>query len=121
MTVFDASALLAVVKQEAGGRRVAGMLDESATVSAANWAEVAQKVRQAGLDWPEIRAILFSFGLDVEPVDSLDAERAAEMWDLVRSLSLADRLCLALGERLGEPVVTADRAWAGLPGVTVIR
>jgi PIN domain nuclease of toxin-antitoxin system len=29
-------------------------------------------------------------------------------------LSLEDRLCLALAMRLEPPVVTADRAWAGL-------
>ena len=29
-------------------------------------------------------------------------------------LSLGDRLCLALAMRLELPVVTADRAWAGL-------
>lgn len=39
-------------------------------------------------------------------------------------LSLADRVGLALGLRLGVPVVTADRAWAGLDvgsAIDVIR
>jgi PIN domain nuclease of toxin-antitoxin system len=37
---------------------------------------------------------------------------------------LADRLCLALGQRLGVPVVTTDIAWAsvnGVPEVVLIR
>jgi len=40
------------------------------------------------------------------------------------ALSLGDRACLALGERLGLPVVTADRAWADLDldvAVSLIR
>jgi len=39
-------------------------------------------------------------------------------------LSLADRACLALAQRLGVPAVTADRTWAGLDvgvEVTCIR
>jgi ribonuclease VapC len=31
-----------------------------------------------------------------------------------RGLSLADRACLALAQRLALPALTADRAWAGL-------
>jgi PIN domain nuclease of toxin-antitoxin system len=33
---------------------------------------------------------------------------------------LADRLCLALGIRLGVPVATADAAWAELHGGTTV-
>jgi len=39
-------------------------------------------------------------------------------------LSFGDRACLALGERLGVPVLTSDRAWASLKlnvVITVIR
>nr|KGA06490.1 MAG: hypothetical protein GM42_3540 [actinobacterium acMicro-1] len=36
-------------------------------------------------------------------------------------LSLGDRLCLAVGQRLNCDVLTADSAWAHLPGVVLIR
>ncbi|WP_319993753.1 PIN domain-containing protein [Deinococcus aetherius] len=55
-----------------------------------------------------------------------DALNAARLRPLTKSaeLSLGDRYCLALAQRLGVPVLTADRAWsslsAGVP-VTVIR
>jgi PIN domain nuclease of toxin-antitoxin system len=36
-------------------------------------------------------------------------------------LSLGDRACLALGEGLGYPVITADRVWASLDlGIEVV-
>jgi PIN domain nuclease of toxin-antitoxin system len=36
-------------------------------------------------------------------------------------LSLGDRACLALGLRLGSPVVTADRVWATVDvGVEIV-
>lgn len=36
-------------------------------------------------------------------------------------LSLGDRLCLALGDRLGGEVLTADRAWGTEDGVRQVR
>jgi PIN domain nuclease of toxin-antitoxin system len=52
----------------------------------------------------------------VEPVLAVDAERAASI-----GLSLADRLCLALGQRLGAEVWTADLAWGYAHGMKQIR
>jgi PIN domain nuclease of toxin-antitoxin system len=89
--------------------------------SAANWSEVAQKVRETGADWASARALLSSYGLRVEPVILDDAERAAELWLRGSGLSLADRLCLALGERLDARIDTVDRAWSLHDKVDVIR
>lgn len=36
-------------------------------------------------------------------------------------LGLADRLCLALGHRTGEEVLTADAAWGEADGIRQIR
>ena len=47
----------------------------------------------------------------VEPVTVADAEWAAVRWQPGEGLSLADRLCLALGDRLDATVLTADRSW----------
>ena len=50
--------------------------------------------------------------------------RAAARLRSHAGLSLGHRACLALGEALGCPVVTADRIWATLDvgvGVVVIR
>jgi ribonuclease VapC len=46
-----------------------------------------------------------------------DAVTAARLWDRGRpaGLSLGDRCCLALAERVGCAAVAADTAWAELP------
>ncbi len=121
MSVLDASALLAFLQDEPGADIVETALTAGAQCSAANWSEVAQKVIDGGRDWELVCALLFSYGIVVEPVNRDDAEWAAWRWKRGEGLSLADRLCLALGARADSPVITADRAWGSIDGVTQIR
>lgn len=121
MRLFDSSALLAFLAGEPGADFVESRLDSTARCSAANWSEVAQKVRSRGGDWPAARALLESYGTQAVPVIVDDAERAAALWRRGVGLSLADRLCLATGERLEATVITADTAWADHAGVELIR
>lgn len=121
MTVFDASALLAFLQGEPGAELVQRALASDGVVGAANWSEVAQKIAMAPTVWPIAQDVLLSFPLEVEPVTRGDAEAAAAAWPGAPHLSLADRLCLALGARLDAQVLTADRAWAGRPHVELIR
>ncbi|HEX6128573.1 MAG TPA: hypothetical protein VF071_06090 [Candidatus Limnocylindria bacterium] len=44
----------------------------------------------------------------MEPVTREDGERASHLWQPASGLSLADRLCLALGLRLQATVATMD-------------
>jgi ribonuclease VapC len=122
VTVLDASALLAYIQGEVGEDTVEDALATgNAVCGAANWSEVAQQLRARRGRWDLARALLMSFDLIVEPVTAADAERAAGMWEQGSGLSLGDRLCLALAERLGAEALTADQAWAGRPGVRLIR
>ncbi len=121
-SVVDASALLAFLQGEAGAAQVERVLDSSdAVVGSANWSETARTIIRAGGDWELARALLLGYGVTVEPVTQDDAEEAARAWPEESGLSLGDRLSLALGKRYDATVVTADRAWDGLPGVSLIR
>ena len=111
MSVVDASVLLAFAQGEKGAQQAEVLLEQGASCGAANWSEVAQKVRSAGRDWHLVRALLVSYDLTVEPVIEQDAESAAGRWRRGEGLSLADRLCLALGQRLDVDVWTADGSW----------
>lgn len=111
MNVFDASALLVFLQDEQGAAQVEKALRDGGACGAANWSEVAQKIRAHGRNWDLSRSLLASYGLAVEAVTAADAEWAARRWARGEGLSLADRLCLALGDRLDAAVWTADHAW----------
>ena len=120
--VLDASAVLAFVQGGEGADVVKSALAGDARCGAANWSEVAQWVLAAGRDWPMARgALLAGYGVRVEPVLEADAEWSARRWRRGENLSLADRLCMALGERLDADVLTADTAWGSAGRVQQIR
>jgi len=122
MIVLDASAILAFFVGETGSAAVEAALDQEETAcSAANWSEVAQKMLAHGRNWPDARVMILERGLIIEPITVEDAEWAAEFWITRRDLSLADRLCLALANRLGAEAWTTDRAWGAEPGVRQLR
>jgi ribonuclease VapC len=111
VNVFDASALLAFLQGEEGAPQVENALEDGGACGAANWSEVAQKMRAHGKNWDLARSLLMSYGIKVESVTLGDAEWAARRWTRRDQLSLTDRLCLALGDRLDADVWTADQAW----------
>ena len=122
-TVVDASVVLAWLQDEPGSDEAEPLLMEG-VIGAANWSEVLQKVRQHGAPAGVVARLLASFGLTVVDVTSADAQIAADLWNRGTSLSLANRLCLALGLRAGLPVATADAAWTGVehgPEVILVR
>lgn len=110
--VLDASALLALLRQERGAEVVAQAIDAGAGASVANLAELVTVLVRDGFA-PEA-AIALASRLPIEPCDvDLDlALRAGAFIARTRpfGLSLGDRLCLALAAREGVPAVTADTA-----------
>lgn len=121
--VVDASVVLAWLQDEPGADEAEPLLMDG-VIGAANWSEVLQKVRQHGAPAGVVARLLSSFGLTVLDVTRADAEIAADLWERGTHLSLADRLCLALGVRAGLPVATADAAWGALedgPEVILVR
>ena len=86
---------------------------------------MVQKARAHGVKVDGLREELSHLGVEVVAFTTAEAEAAADLWHGgMRALSLADRACLATAIVRRLPVVTADRAWAGLAlevAVKVIR
>lgn len=117
--ILDASAVLAVIFDEAGADRVAAHLP-GAKVSAVNAAEVMTKLFDLGIPGNTVDAILEGLQLTILPFGMVEARETARMRPLTRhaGLSLGDRACLATAKLEHAPALTSDRAWARL-GQTV--
>lgn len=120
--VLDASAVLASFRDEVGGDRVRPLLNVS-LLSTVNLAETATRLLELGVSPEAIDGLPESLRCEVIPLDADLAFRAAHLRTQTRhlGLSLGDRACLALAQREGLPVLTADRSWAKLDvGVEVV-
>lgn len=78
-----------------------------------NASEFVQKLKQYGDDGARALEVLEGLGLRVYTTVQADALAAAAIYKLGRpfGLSSGDRLCLALAQRLGAEVLTADEVW----------
>ena len=113
--VLDASGLLSLLNSEPGAAAVRDMLPH-AVMSAVNLSEVISKLAGEGIPKSDIEEALDGLDLEVVPFDFDQAYSAGLLSPMTRSqgLSLGDRACIALGFRLGLPVLTADRVWSTL-------
>lgn len=119
--VLDASAMLAYLQDEPGAEIVENALAQGAYISIVNWAEVLSKVADMGED-PQVLAQrikdegILGNSLEIISLSEVDAIAIAQLRPLTKSggLSFGDRACLALGQRLKLPVMTADRTWTSL-------
>lgn len=120
--VLDASALLAMLKGEAGASKVAGVLT-GALMSVVNLAEVASHFYKLGMDDGQVQAILRPLPIELVAADIELAWEAGRLRAATSDagLSLGDRYCLALAKREGAPAWTADRAWKGVANATGVK
>ncbi|MEO6276264.1 type II toxin-antitoxin system VapC family toxin [Roseateles sp.] len=118
--VYDTSALLASVFSEPGGDAVVDLaVGHGGLMSAVNWAECASKLADQGYPKARVEFELKQFGLEVVSLTAGLALQAGLLRPSTRTLglSLGDRCCLALAASLADAtVVTADKAWAKVPG-----
>lgn len=110
--VLDASALLALLRDEPGADRVEAVLDE-ALMSVVNLAEVVSHFAKAGGSRQAIESVLRPLPLRLAPIDTLLSYEAGMLRAVTvnAGLSLGDRYCLALARREGLPALTAERRW----------
>lgn len=127
--VLDASAILALGRQEPGGDEVAALLPTSA-LSTVTLVEANSKLRRLGIEVGRLADLLVAADVRIMPftqadihmaslVQAMDETRLAHLDDGApaykrKRLSLGDQCCLALALRLGLPAVTDDDMWSDL-------
>lgn len=121
--VLDASALLALLRDEPGADKVADAIAD-ARMSSVNFAEVVSHFIHAGMPAGEVDAMLKPLPMVVIDADQGLATIAGRLRAVTAEagLSLGDRFCLALARRDGLPALTADKQWrtvADAAGVAV--
>jgi ribonuclease VapC len=107
--VLDASAVLALVRDERGADKVAPHIGR-AVISAVDLQEVIKELLICGLDEVTIREVLGELRLDVRAHDADAAYAAAVLYAQTHQYcrELGGRSCLALAAQLGVPALTAD-------------
>ena len=110
--VLDASAVLALIRDEPGGDKVVERIGRAA-ISAVNLQEVAKELITSGLDEQTARELVGELRLAVEHHTADDAYAAAALHDATKEYGrgLGDRTCMALAMRLDLPALTTDREW----------
>jgi ribonuclease VapC len=113
--VLDASALLALLNNEPGAKRVEEIVKES-VVGAVNACEVVGKLVSSGMSLMDAQASIELTNIEVLSFEEPAAYRAGGLIAETRrlGLSLGDRACLALALIRNLTVVTADQSWSKL-------
>jgi ribonuclease VapC len=110
--VLDASALLALLKNEPGADQVAGLIANS-SMSAINYAEVISHFVHLNMPANEVVAMLSPLPITIVDADQSLAQAAGHLRAMTSKagLSLGDRFCVALALRENVAAVTADQSW----------
>ncbi|MEK6410102.1 MAG: type II toxin-antitoxin system VapC family toxin [Acidobacteriota bacterium] len=113
--VLDASALLALLNEEAGKDVVEEAIGDC-SISAVNYCEVIGKLIDAGVPDDDARHTVDLLNIEIVSFDAKLAFQAASLRLATRrfGLSLGDRCCLALGIARKATVLTSERNWSKL-------
>ena len=105
--------MIAFLKDEVGSATVLAAMPD-AVISSVNLAEVVTRLIDDGFAFEDVRTAIANTSIDTIGFDYEFAFGAGALREPTRAygLSLGDRACLALAQRLGIPALTADRQWA---------
>lgn len=120
--VLDASALLAMLKDESGGAKVAAAIADAA-IGVVNLCEVVSHFVRAGMPAREVEDMLNALPLTVVAADAGLAWEAGRLRAVTAEagLSLGDRFCIALAKREGLPAWTGDKAWKAISAAASVK
>ncbi|MGX6959813.1 MAG: type II toxin-antitoxin system VapC family toxin [Rickettsia endosymbiont of Pentastiridius leporinus] len=111
--IFDASTLLALIKNETVNIELDKLLG-NVSMSSVNISEVAGILLESKVSYQECENYIEPFVNSIVPFDREQSFLAAVIKKQTRhlGLSLGDRACIALGLTTGYPIYTADKAWS---------
>ena len=113
LTVLDSSAVLAVLLDEPGANVVNALDASQKVISSVNFEEVRTKLIDRGMTPEDALQAIGKLQLRIEVFAVGDAVMASTLRPSTRQfgLSLGDRACLALGQKLNAVVMTSDQTW----------
>lgn len=122
-TVFDASAILALLRNEPGADVVEQYIGDG-VISAVNFQEVIKGLLRRGVPINAALAMLDALHLDVRPHGREEAIAAAMLYPATIEFGsgLGDRTCMSLAITEGLPILTTDQDWVklGITGLKVV-
>ncbi|MFY9589513.1 type II toxin-antitoxin system VapC family toxin [Rickettsia endosymbiont of Halotydeus destructor] len=118
--IFDASTLLALIKNEPVKVNLEEFLG-NVIMSTVNVSEVAAILLQSDMSEQECKDSIEPF---INSIISFDQEQSFLTASLKKTtkhkgLSLGDRACIALGMKLNLPIYTGDKAWNDLKIINI--
>lgn len=110
--VFDASAILALLRNENGAEIVSSHIGDG-LISAVNLQEVVKELVRRGISLNASLEMLDALHLDVRAHDRQGAIAAAALYSETHKhgCGLGDRTCMALAIAEKLPALTADKVW----------
>lgn len=125
--LLDSSALIALLKQEPGYKKINEVLAHSA-ISTVNQCELVSIFARNDMSEEEINDIITDIVPEVIPFCENISIKAGKLSRFTNAygLSLGDRACIATAEYYKMPVYTTDKIWAELKKnvsipITIIR
>lgn len=120
--VFDASAILALLRDETGADIVARHIGNG-IIAAVNFQEVIKELLRRSIQMEPALELLDALHLGIRPHGPEDAKAAAGLYLATKQYGsgLGDRTCMALAMAKGFPALTADQAWRkiAVAGLTI--
>lgn len=113
--ILDSSALLALIKEESAAEVIKPLLKHT-IMSAVNVAEAVLILQQFHVQSQESLTLITDIIGNIMPFDTDQAIYIANLEPQVqnKSLSLGDKICIALGIKLQVPVYTTNTTWLEL-------
>ena len=114
-SLFDTSAIIAVLKKEANYEMLEEVIGNSA-ITTVNLSELVAVLARCGVIEEEINEIIKDIVPEVIPFTTEIAVHAGKLIKLTASsgLSLGDRACIATGMYYNMRIYTTDKAWLSL-------